>query len=200
LQQRPAATLAERAVMLDVTAARITQEQGLEEGEFLPFTAAWPQVRDGYLEWLAAHEAQGAVFERAESDHEIQLGPIKLVGRIDRIDRLPDGTLMVMDYKTEAAEKSAERVKQPGEDTQLPFYAALLDVGDIRAAYVNVGERGKTRAFEQVEIIEARQMLAEGILHDLERVSGGAEMPALGEGFACEFCAARGLCRRDWWA
>ena len=64
---------------------------------------------------------------------------------------------------------------------------------------MNVGERGKTKHFEQKSIIDARQMLAEGILHDLERVSGGAEMPALGEGMACEFCAARGLCRRDWW-
>jgi ATP-dependent helicase/nuclease subunit B len=31
-------------------------------------------------------------------------------------------------------------------------------------------------------------------------VAGGAQMPALGEGTACEFCAARGLCRRDWWS
>jgi ATP-dependent helicase/nuclease subunit B len=130
----------------------------------------------------------------------MQLGPVKLVGRIDRIDRMPDGSVMVMDYKTEAEAKTGERVKTPGEDTQLPFYAALLDVGDIRAAYVNVGERGKTRDFEQKAIIEARQLLAEGILDDLGRVAEGALMPALGEGIACEFCAARGLCRRDWWS
>ncbi|MDP3760034.1 MAG: PD-(D/E)XK nuclease family protein [Ramlibacter sp.] len=188
-----------RARLLDITAEEVTRAQGLEEGEFLPFAAAWPQVRDGYLAWLEKHEASGAVFEAAEREHEMQLGPVKLVGRIDRIDRLPDGSLMVMDYKTEAEGKTAERVKTPGEDTQLPFYAALLDIGDLRAAYVNVGERGKTRDFEQKAIIEARQLLAEGILDDLGRVAGGARMPALGEGVACEFCAARGLCRRDWW-
>ena len=157
-------------------------------------------MRDGYLAWLEKHEALGAVFEKAESEHEMQLGPVKLVGRIDRIDRMPDGSVMVMDYKTEAEGKTGERVKAPGEDTQLPFYAALLDVGDLRAAYVNVGERGKTRDFEQKAIIDARQLLAEGILDDLGRVAGGALMPALGEGVACEFCAARGLCRRDWWS
>ena len=80
------------------------------------------------------------------------------------------------------------------------FYAALLDGGDLRAAYVNVGERGKTKDYEQMDILDARQRLAEGILHDLEQVGGGAQMPALGEGMACEFCAARGLCRRDWWS
>jgi len=189
-----------RARLLDITADEVTRSQGLEEGEFLPFAAAWPQVRDGYLAWLQKHEALGAVFEKAESEHEMQLGSVKLVGRIDRIDRMPDGSVMVMDYKTEAEGKTGERVKAPGEDTQLPFYAALLDVGDLRAAYVNVGERGKTRDFEQKAIIEARQLLAEGILEDLGRVADGALMPALGEGVACEFCAARGLCRRDWWS
>ena len=28
----------------------------------------------------------------------------------------------------------------------------------------------------------------------------GAALPALGEGPVCDFCEARGLCRRDHWA
>ena len=28
----------------------------------------------------------------------------------------------------------------------------------------------------------------------------GAPLPALGEGSVCEFCAVRGLCRKDYWA
>ena len=188
-----------RAQLLDAIADQVTHAQGLEEGEFLPFSAAWPQVRDGYLAWLAKHEAQGAVFEQAESEHEVRLGPVKLVGRIDRIDRMADGSLLVMDYKTEGRQTTAERVKQPVEDTQLAFYAALLEEDTLAAAYVNVGERGKTERMDQPAVVEARDLLVESILHDLSRIEGGAEMPALGEGMACEFCAARGLCRRDWW-
>jgi ATP-dependent helicase/nuclease subunit B len=188
-----------RAQLLDAIAAQVTQEQGLDDGEFLPFAATWPQVRDGYLAWLAKHEAQGAVFESAESEHEMPLGPVKLVGRIDRIDRMPDGSLLVMDYKTEGRPKTVDRVRAPGEDTQLAFYAALLEEDSLAAAYVNVGERGKTERLDQPAVVEARDLLVEGILHDLGRIAGGAEMPALGEGLACEFCAARGLCRRDWW-
>jgi ATP-dependent helicase/nuclease subunit B len=190
----------ERAQLLDATADEVTRAQGLEAGEFLPFAAAWPQVRDGYLAWLAKHEAQGAMFEQAESDHEMQLGPIKLVGRIDRIDRMPDGSLLVMDYKTEGLQTTAERVRQPAEDTQLAFYAALLDEDTLAAAYVNVGERGKTERRDQRAVVEARDLLVESILHDFSRIESGAAMPALGEGLACEFCAARGLCRRDWWS
>jgi ATP-dependent helicase/nuclease subunit B len=190
-----------RARLLDITAEEVTREQRLDEGEFLPFAAAWPQVRDGYLAWLAEHEAkEGAVFQRAESEHEIQLGAVKLVGRIDRIDRLSDGHMMVMDYKTEARAASLDRVKRPAEDTQLAFYAALLDDDTLRAAYVNVGERGETRTVEQPAVVEARDLLVQGILDDLARIEGGEALPALGEGKACEFCSARGLCRRDFWS
>ncbi len=188
-----------RVRLLDITAQEVTRSEGLDDGEFLPFAAAWPHVRDGYLAWLARHEAKGAVFAQAESEHKIALGPVSLIGRIDRIDRLPDGTAMVMDYKTEARTVTSARIKQPEEDTQLAFYAALLEDDTLRAAYVNVGERGKTDALEQKSVVEARDLLVQGILHDLDQVAGGASMPALGEGKVCEFCAARGLCRRDWW-
>jgi len=189
-----------RARLLDITADEVTRELGLDDGEFLPFAAAWPQVRDGYLAWLGGHEAkEGAKFQRAESEHEMQLGPVKLVGRIDRIDKLPDGRLMVMDYKTEARGTSTDRVKQPGEDTQLAFYAALLDDDTLRAAYVNVGERGETKTLEQHAVVEARDLLVQGILDDIRRIGEGDPLMALGEGKVCEFCSARGLCRKDFW-
>jgi ATP-dependent helicase/nuclease subunit B len=38
-----------------------------------------------------------------------------------------------------------------------------------------------------------------GILDDMQRIADGAVLAALGEGAACGFCAARGLCRKDWW-
>jgi ATP-dependent helicase/nuclease subunit B len=34
----------------------------------------------------------------------------------------------------------------------------------------------------------------------MDRIAQGAPLPALGEGMACEYCAARGLCRKDFWA
>jgi ATP-dependent helicase/nuclease subunit B len=90
-------------------------------------------------------------------------------------------------------------VKLAHEDTQLAFYAALLADDTLRAAYVNVGERGATEMVEQPDIVEARDALVEGITEDLRRIAQGATLTALGEGRACEFCAARGLCRKDSW-
>ncbi|MES3002003.1 MAG: PD-(D/E)XK nuclease family protein [Pseudomonadota bacterium] len=190
-----------RRELLDITAQEVTRAQRFEEGEFLPFAAAWPQVRDGYLAWLASHEEkEGATFQQAESEHVVELGDIRLKGRIDRIDSLRGGARMVMDYKTEGRPATADRLRNPAEDTQLAFYAALLHDDTLRAAYVNVGERGKTETLEQPHVVEARDLLVEGILHDLSRIREGADMFALGEGKACEFCSARGLCRRDFWS
>lgn len=191
----------DRMRLLDEAAATVRREMRLDEGEFLPFSAAWAQVRGGYLAWLARHESEeGATFEEAEGERQRIAAGLTLVGRTDRIDRLRDGSRFVMDYKTEGLPTTQERVKRPGEDTQLAFYAALLGDAQVRAAYVNVGERGETKTVEQLDVAEARDLLLAGIAHDVERIAQGATMPALGEGKACEYCAARGLCRKDFWA
>ncbi|MBI2768562.1 MAG: PD-(D/E)XK nuclease family protein [Burkholderiales bacterium] len=190
---------AQREARLNALADEVTRSQRLDEGEFLPFSAAWPRARQGYLDWLAGHEAGGPVFEQAESEHRMPLGELTLVGRIDRVDRLPDGAVLVMDYKTEDLQKTKKRVKDAGEDTQLTFYAALLHDDTLRAAYVNVGERGETLHVEQPDVIAARDDLVAALIDDMQRIAQGEAMAALGEGTACEFCAARGLCRRDFW-
>jgi ATP-dependent helicase/nuclease subunit B len=188
-----------RAALLDAQAGRALADLRLEDGEFLPFEAAWPAVRDGYLAWLSRHEAAGAVFVEAEGEHEAALGARKLLGRIDRVDRLADGSTLVMDYKTESLQATRERMKRPLEDTQLAFYAALLGGDGLQAAYLNVGERGEVRAVPHDDVLRARELLMAALEDDLRRIGQGEPLPALGEGRVCEFCAARGLCRRDFW-
>ena len=192
--------LAARLALMEQAAAEATRAAGLPDAAFLPFAAAWPQVRDGYLQWLAEHEATGARFGWAERWQELPLGSITLVGQIDRLDQLADGSTLVMDYKTESIGTTQGRVKTPTEDTQLAFYAALQPDDTLQAAYVNVGEKGGTKTVLQPDVVDVRDVLITGILHDMERITSGAAMAALGEGMACEYCAARGLCRKDFWS
>jgi len=190
----------ERTALIEEAARRATQELSLSAAEFLPFAAAWPAVRDGYLNWLTGHEAGGAIFVEAEPWKEQSLGTLRLIGRLDRIDRMPDGQAFVIDYKTESAAVSKERVKDPTEDTQLAFYAALVADDTLRAAYVNVGEKSSgTQTVEQPAVVEARDALVAGIIDDFTRIAQGAALPPLGEGAVCDYCAARGLCRKDFW-
>ena len=189
-----------RTALMDSAASEATRSMGLPDAAFLPFFAAWPQVRDGYLAWLATHESGGARFGWAERWQELPLGDITLVGQIDRLDQLADGSTLVMDYKTENLATTQRRVKAPTEDTQLAFYAALQPDDTLQAAYVNVGEKGGTTTVAQPDVVEVRDALISGILHDMQRIAGGASLAALGEGMACEYCAARGLCRKDFWS
>ena len=127
------------------------------------------------------------------------LGAVTLKGRLDRIDRLPDGRALVLDYKTERQDKTKKRVALGTEDTQLPFYAALLEDDELAAAYLSLAEREAPKDFAPADLVALRDALVEGILHDVQAIADGAPLPALGEGAACDWCAARGLCRKDFW-
>ena len=195
-----AAPEADRVALMDRAATEAAHALTLEEGEFLPFSVAWPALRDGYLRWLQAHESTGARFEAAEVNHELALGALQLHGRLDRLDRQPDGSPLVIDYKTESATRTESRLKAGTEDTQLAFYALLTGHDTPRAAYLNVGERDPAKLHESPDITALAALLADGIQHDLARMAAGAPLPALGEGSACDWCAARGLCRKDFWS
>jgi DNA helicase-2/ATP-dependent DNA helicase PcrA len=69
-----------------------------------------------YHQHLEAHEAEPVWFERSFS---FKLGPHHLRGRVDRVDRLPDGAYEMIDYKT-SRPKTAEQLH---DDVQLSLYA-----------------------------------------------------------------------------
>ena len=200
LKMVPSQQIRVQEAMINIAADEATQALGLTDEEFLPFAAIWPRVRGGYLDWLATHQATGATYSEGEVWKDMPLGKLTLVGKIDRIDQMPDGSRWVIDYKTEARSTTQTRINDAGEDTQLAFYAALLHDDTLAAAYVNLGEKEPTKSYGQPEIVELRDDLIGGILSDLGRIAEGAPLPALGQGKACEFCAARGLCRKDFWS
>ncbi len=188
-----------RLAMINIAAESAAKELGSTDSEFLPFAAIWPRVRDGYLDWLTGHEAGGAQFLQGEVWKEMPYGSVTLFGKLDRIDQLPGGSRLVMDYKTEARATTQARIKEGSEDTQLAFYAALLADDTLAASYVNLGEKEPTKTYGQSDIVHLRDGLIESILRDVSGIAAGAPMPALGEGKACDYCSARGMCRKDFW-
>jgi ATP-dependent helicase/nuclease subunit B len=190
------------AELLDACAAEESKALA-QDPSFVPFAASWPRLRTSYLPWLAEHEAQGWRFESSETALELALGVgLKLQGRLDRVDLLAGSAAsehLVMDYKTEGAASLKKRVADPLEDTQLSFYAALLGKPQVSAAYLAVGE-ASTELIAQPLVREAVPMLLAGLQNDGQRMKAGHALPALGEGVACDYCAARGLCRKDFWA
>lgn len=198
LQAEPGA---DRLALIEAAAAQATRDLqlGLDEGEFMPFSVAWPGLRDAYLRWFSDYEASGAQFESAETQLNTERGGLALFGRLDRVDRLPDGAPMLIDYKTERADRSKARVAAGNEDTQLPFYALLSGAASPRAAYLNLAEREAPSLHELADLPVLADQLLAGMQSDMARIADGAPLPALGEGSTCDWCDARGLCRKDFW-
>jgi len=206
---------------LDEAAEQARLSLGLSEHEFLPWLAGWPRLRDAYLDWWHQARAQGAVFVAGEADHALpvarQQGTVLLHGRIDRIDRMQaQGALRLIDYKTEARDRTRARVRHPFEDTQMAFYAALLDenrpqgeaahapqdagAAPVQGGYLQLSEREGAQWIEQPQLLAARDALRAAVARELDAIAAGAALPALGSGDACTWCAARGLCRKEHWS
>jgi ATP-dependent helicase/nuclease subunit B len=109
----------------------------------------------------------------------------------------------LIDYKTGSAARLRDKVRHPLEDTQLAFYAALMRARTelpLSARYLALDGTRKLEEIEHPRVELSAAALVEGLSDDLRRLQAGAGLPALGVGSTCDFCAARGICRRDHWA
>jgi ATP-dependent helicase/nuclease subunit B len=107
-------------------------EQVLTEENIHPLMrAVWlPRLLKG-LEWVEAELArlEGREVIAVEAKGEMTIDGVKIHGRADRIDRLSDGTLAVVDYKT-GNPPSGKRVKQ-GYSLQLGLVGMMAEASGI---------------------------------------------------------------------
>jgi len=196
-------------------ALRVVKEKGLDRDSqrpyFLPFQADLDRMAHAYITWLRAHEDLGWCMQDAEVTAHRDLPvneavSVRLFGQLDRIDtRRVEGQRqhLVLDYKTGSADALKRKVANPLEDTQLAFYAALSEPADapaeaVLAAYLHLDVQD-VKQLEHPDVQHTAQILMAGIARDWQRLHEGAPLPALGEGSACSYCQARGLCRKDHW-
>jgi len=104
--------------------------------------------------WLS--DAQ-RTFAGAEVEVRVEVGDVVVMGRVDRLERAPDGSLVVVDFKTGASAPSRAEV---AENAQLGVYQWAVAAGGAGAAggpepvagggrLVHLGLRGGERAKEQ---------------------------------------------------
>jgi probable DNA repair protein len=195
---------AARAVADDVTRHLLTLE------------ARWIEAR--VLEIVAADAARPAfVVESIEEQCTAHIGALSLELRPDRVDRLADGSLAVIDYKTGAnAELKAWLGERPALP-QLPAYVQALGperVGAVAFARLRSGETGyeglarDAGLFPELKVPGAKGAPREcssweGLLADWRRrletlsreyAAGDARLAA-DPRRACQYCHLRALCR-----
>jgi probable DNA repair protein len=167
--------------------------------------------------WLEV-EAQRPPFRVAESEteHRLDIGPLTLLTRIDRIDELADGGRLILDYKTGRVKLQSWLEERP-DDPQLPLYAVggRTDLAAVSYICLRPGETGFVG-------LAARGGMPTGIGVYAEKRSKPADAPdwdallgyweknltALAEGYAggdarvdpkrpqtCQYCHLSTLCR-----
>lgn len=95
-----------------------------------------------WLELEAARDADFTVAER-EAQRELHLGDLELALRLDRIDRLEDGSLLLIDYKTGRIESTTAWFSAPPTRPQMPLYALAEPAAHgVALAYLRPGELG----------------------------------------------------------
>ena len=124
-----------------------------------------------------------------EQSFEIRVGETVVVGRIDRIDRRPDGSVAIVDYKTGKARDQ----ENADESLQLSLYAIAarekwgFTVGAL--IFYNLEENVPvitTRTEAQLTAARGRvEAAAQGIADGLFKAKPGIH---------CNFCAYRSLC------
>ena len=205
-QREAPGSAAAEAQQLHTIAVQEQGALGLSDDEFLPFAASFARFVPRYLEWLHRRDADGAQWQAGEREVRIRpaaMGGAELYGVIDRIDRVDHGAaLELIDYKTSSAERLKARVREPLEDTQLAFYAALLApeaTRPLRACYLPLDQGDAIKPIVHGDVQRSAEVLVHELGAEFARLREGASLPALGEGEVCEHCEARGLCRRDHW-
>jgi RecB family exonuclease len=183
------------------------------------FTLLWERerarFRDGLAAWLerevaGSHRATPAHFEVAfglsravgsEEPHlpdplSVDLGDgrtLRVSGRIDRIDRKPDGTLVLRDYKTGRAPRDEGGLFRGGRQLQIPFYvlaAARIFPGQpVVEAFLDFVDGGRQVSFdpERVQGPEFRDLLR-GLVDAI------AEGSFVQEPTACDWCDFTAVC------
>jgi probable DNA repair protein len=168
------------------------------------------------IEALLQQELQRAAasdfrIAQLEEPQQVELAGVPLRFRMDRLDRLDDGRVVVIDYKSGAAQSFRPLAARPRQ-VQLLAYALLAegDVAGVAAVHLNAGEVSWRGAAAQAELLprlvkprgptapwpELRahwRVVVDALT--LEFASGAAAVqPQPG---ACRLCHLEALCRVD---
>jgi probable DNA repair protein len=145
MQSQPALSAASAPAVRECVAQAVNRAIAEEDGApGTPFEVRLQAVERRRLialleSWLEVERDRPLPFAvvEGERDREITIGGLTLRARIDRIDRLNDGRLVVIDYKSNAPSLSTWMGNRP-EEPQVPLYATALEAPIAAVAFAQV--------------------------------------------------------------
>jgi RecB family exonuclease len=204
----PLRGLPEEIALLREVAAE--EMDAFAQEEYVGHRALWELKRAELLETLVSviesdREAQPVELERRfgfddpESWPALRIGDVHVRGIVDRIDRLPDGTLLVLDYKSGRKETLAAKLKPEvllAPEFQLALYAEMLrqrePAARVDAAYFSLKDAQRTKSLRANGIDLDALPLAQAVQERVAKMRAGRfEARPL----SCDYCQLKPACR-----
>jgi RecB family exonuclease len=217
------------AAMPDTVRAELVRR--LTAQALAPMRAVADDVRQRLLDleqrWLEARVLDFIALDLArtpfavvqtEAECYVDVGGVQVRVQLDRVDRLADGSLAVIDYKTGANARPSSWMGERPESPQLPLYVRVVGQDEVSAVAFGVVRKGATAYtgiardganFPQLKAFDATKAPFKDYAdwHALmrewqrrldalarEHAAGDASL-APNPGKACVYCHLAGLCR-----
>jgi ATP-dependent helicase/nuclease subunit B len=179
------------------------------DGRWLAAWIEWETLIPSWIDWHIQREQSGWLFhdgeKQVEFDLQTRFGGIRVLGFVDRLDiHLQDG-VEVIDYKFSSKTSITKKKNNLQDDPQLVIYAKAVNGHDMVdrhpttiASWVSVKEED-TRV-EVDDLQDQMNQLPAQMIADIESLWGGAPMAASAPDSICQYCQARGICRKGMWS
>ena len=130
--------------------------------------------------------------EFLEKGFKLKLGQYTITGRIDRADRLPDGTLEVIDYKSGKSKSQ----KDVDKDQQLMIYAlATRDCWSLPASKLTLYFLDEDLKVSTEPDPDKLDKLKGEVIETADKINASDFSPTPSK-FVCQWCPYNGICDR----
>lgn len=154
----------------------------------------WKRRLNTFIMLENLRKDNGITTQSVEESFEIKYQGVTLVGVIDRIDKLNDGSIEILDYKTSSNLKiDGPKNYEDSKDFQLEFYYLAKRAENIRAvAYYDLYDL----KIKNEMMLEKKLKLLDKYLSNLYTVR--VDFSCTEELSDCQFCSYKTICGREY--
>jgi len=179
------------------------------DGRWLAAWIEWETLIPSWIDWHIQREQSGWVFHDGEKqvsfDLQTRFGDIRVSGFVDRLDIHPQEGVEVIDYKFSSKNSITKKKNNLQDDPQLVIYAKAVNEHDMvnrqpttTASWISVKEDDSRVEVDDLQS-EMKELPAQ-MIADIESLWGGSPMAASAPDSICQYCQARGICRKGMWS